>query len=154
MSLNQFFPTVQRRALYEGVKDEITRRIHQGMWGAGTMIPNEIELAKLFQVSQGTVRRALHELVEAGLLIRRQGKGTFVNDYGHNRAFTDKQFVRVRPDANGIWRCRSRLVLFEETADSKTAWHCAEFTGDSYSSRTDDIRGRCGQRDEGVGRRI
>ena len=122
MSLNQFVPTVQRRALYEGVKDEITRRIHQGMWGAGTMIPNEIELAKLFQVSQGTVRRALHELVEAGLLIRRQGKGTFVNDYGHNRAFTDKQFVRVRPDANGIWRCRSRLVLFEETAASqKTA---------------------------------
>ena len=110
MSLNQFFPTVQRRALYEGVKDEITRRIHQGMWGAGTMIPNEIELAKLFQVSQGTVRRALHELVEAGLLIRRQGKGTFVNDYGHNRAFTDKQFVRVRPDADGIWRCRSRIA--------------------------------------------
>ena len=32
MSLNQFFPTVQRRALYEGVKDEIPRRIHQGMW--------------------------------------------------------------------------------------------------------------------------
>ena len=30
MSLNQFFPTVQRRALYEGVKDEITRRIPKG----------------------------------------------------------------------------------------------------------------------------
>ncbi|WP_443743790.1 GntR family transcriptional regulator [Sutterella sp.] len=114
MPLNQLFPAVQRKALYEGVKDEIARRIRQDVWSAGTMIPNEIELARLFQVSQGTVRRALHELVEAGLLVRRQGKGTFVNDYGLNRDFTDRQFVRIRPDREGVWRSRARLVLFEE----------------------------------------
>lgn len=122
MPLNPLFPALQRKALYEAVKDEILMRIRQGSWTAGSMLPNEIELSRLFNVSQGTVRRALHELVEEGLLVRRQGKGTFVNEYGTNRDFTQRQFVRVRPDREGLWRSRAKLVAFERVpASVKTA---------------------------------
>ncbi|WP_297611413.1 GntR family transcriptional regulator [uncultured Sutterella sp.] len=122
MTPSPFFPALQRKALYEAVKDEILMRIRQDVWKAGSMLPNEIELARLFNVSQGTVRRALHELVEAGLLVRRQGKGTFVNEYGTNRDYTQRQFVRVRPDREGVWRSRARLIKFERVpASVKTA---------------------------------
>lgn len=109
------FPTIQRKSLYESVKDEILLRIRTEQWSAGSILPNEIELARLFGVSQGTVRRAIHDLSEAGILVRRQGKGTFVNDYGQNRSFTRRQFQRFHPDREGVaWSTRATLRLFEE----------------------------------------
>lgn len=65
-------------SLTDEVIDGIVARVRDGRWSAGVMIPSETELADLFDVSQGTVRRALQHLVTRGLLVRRQGKGTFV----------------------------------------------------------------------------
>lgn len=67
-----------RQTLTDKVGKEILNRITSGKWPAGFTLPSEIELAALFDVSQGTVRRALKDLVDCGLLIRQQGKGTFV----------------------------------------------------------------------------
>lgn len=66
------------QTLTDKVGKEILNRITSGKWPAGFTLPSEIELAALFDVSQGTVRRALKDLVDCGLLIRQQGKGTFV----------------------------------------------------------------------------
>ncbi|MFN3614157.1 MAG: GntR family transcriptional regulator, partial [Rubrimonas sp.] len=66
--------------LYEMVDSLIRKRLVENVWGPGTMLPSEIQLAKELGVSQGTVRRALDALVAEGLLNRRQGLGTFVSE--------------------------------------------------------------------------
>lgn len=45
-----------------------------------TQLPSELELAKLFDVSRGTAKQAIMDLVYEGLLYRKQGKGTFVSE--------------------------------------------------------------------------
>ena len=67
--------------LYRQVEKAIRERIASGTWTAGTKIPPEAELCELHRVSRITVRHALRNLVDQGLLERRQGKGTFVRDH-------------------------------------------------------------------------
>ncbi len=64
--------------LYAQVKAQLIERIQSGDWKPGQLIPNEFVLAKDFGVSQGTVRKALGEMTAEKLLLRRQGRGTFV----------------------------------------------------------------------------
>ncbi len=54
------------------------RHLASGEWGPGDPIPSESELASRFGVSQGTVRKAIDEMAAENLLVRQQGKGTFV----------------------------------------------------------------------------
>jgi len=61
------------------VQSSVLNRIENGEWGPGDMIPTEKELANIFGVSIGTVKTALLNLVNTGLLFRVQGKGTFVS---------------------------------------------------------------------------
>jgi GntR family transcriptional regulator len=64
--------------LYQQIKTLITQSLISGEWGPGDGIPSEMELAARFRVSQGTVRKAVDELAADNILVRRQGKGTFV----------------------------------------------------------------------------
>src|SRR5262249_20646568 len=64
--------------LYQQIKALLTKSLEAGEWRPGEAIPSETELAGRFKVSQGTVRKAIDELATENLLVRRQGKGTFV----------------------------------------------------------------------------
>lgn len=64
--------------LYQQIKTLITQSLVAGEWRPGEAIPSEIELASRFRVSQGTMRKAIDELATENILVRRQGKGTFV----------------------------------------------------------------------------
>ncbi|MCM8594373.1 GntR family transcriptional regulator [Accumulibacter sp.] len=64
--------------LYRQIKDLIMRNLASGEWGPGDSIPSEAELAGRFGVSQGTVRKAVDEMAAENLLVRQQGRGTFV----------------------------------------------------------------------------
>jgi len=66
------------RPLYDQIKVLITQSLIGGEWRPGDMIPSEIDLAQRYKVSQGTVRKAIDSLATENILIRRQGKGTFV----------------------------------------------------------------------------
>jgi GntR family transcriptional regulator len=83
--------------LYQQIKSLITRSLQSGEWKPGETIPSEIELAARFRVSQGTVRKAIDELAAENLLVRRQGKGTFVAT--HAEARVQYRFLRLTPDA-------------------------------------------------------
>ncbi|MDO5687554.1 MAG: GntR family transcriptional regulator [Neisseria sp.] len=74
--MNKTLPIKQ--TLYRQVADHVCREIANGTFRSGRALPAETELAESLQVSQGTVRRALDDLVQQGLLVRRQGVGTFV----------------------------------------------------------------------------
>jgi GntR family transcriptional regulator len=64
--------------LYYQLQEIIRSRIEGGEWPQGQQVPPEAELCKEFNVSRGTVRQALADLVREGLLHRRRGKGSFV----------------------------------------------------------------------------
>lgn len=81
------------RPLYEQIKVLITQSLIAGEWRPGEMIPSEIELASRYKVSQGTVRKAIDSLAAENILIRRQGKGTFVAT--HNADVIKLRFLRL-----------------------------------------------------------
>src|SRR5947209_2085064 len=65
--------------LYAQVKERLQHDIEETL-NPGDSLPPEPELEKRFQVSRITIRRALDELVTDGLIVRKQGKGTFVRE--------------------------------------------------------------------------
>ena len=69
------------RPLYAQVREHLVERIRSGEWKPGQLIPNEFEIAAEFGVSQGTARKAISELAAEGLVLRRQGRGTFVVEH-------------------------------------------------------------------------
>ncbi|CBW75620.1 GntR family transcriptional regulator [Mycetohabitans rhizoxinica] len=94
--------------LYQQIKALITQSLESGEWKPGEMIPSEVELAARYRVSQGTVRKAIDELAADNLLVRRQGKGTFVAT--HNEDRVQFRFLRLLPDQGELQPHESRLL--------------------------------------------
>lgn len=81
--------------LYRQIKTLILQGLESGEWRPGEAIPSEMELAARFNVSQGTVRKAIDEMAADNLLVRKQGKGTFVASHTDPRSFF--RFLRLVP---------------------------------------------------------
>ncbi|MCY0901486.1 MAG: GntR family transcriptional regulator [Firmicutes bacterium] len=64
--------------LYLQLKSLLLEKIEAGEWAPGAMIPTELELTEAHGISRTTVRQAIQDLVASGILIRQQGRGTFV----------------------------------------------------------------------------
>lgn len=96
------------RPLYAQVKAIFIRRLADGVWTPGAGLPSEGQLAAEIGVSQGTVRKALDELAAENLLVRRQGRGTFVAEHDERRILF--QFFKLVPD-DGVARFPDSTVL-------------------------------------------
>ena len=83
--------------LYQQIKVLILQSLQAGEWKPGEALPSEMDLAVRFRVSQGTVRKAIDELAAENLVVRRQGKGTFVAT--HSEQHVRYRFLRLVPDA-------------------------------------------------------
>ena len=95
--MSETLPSPSFRPLYEQIKIHITQSLVAGEWKPGESIPSEMELAARFRVSQGTVRKAIDELASEHILVRRQGKGTYVAS--HSEPSYQYRFLRVMPDS-------------------------------------------------------
>jgi GntR family transcriptional regulator len=82
--------------LYRQVASQITRSLQASEWKPGEAIPSELDLAARYKVSQGTVRKAIDDLAAANLVVRRQGKGTFVATHAEEQ--TQFRFLRLMAD--------------------------------------------------------
>lgn len=91
--------------LYRQIKGLMLQLLEGGEWRPGEAIPSETELAARFSVSQGTVRKAIDEMAAENLLVRRQGKGTYVASHSDPRAFF--RFLRLAPLVGEIEPARS-----------------------------------------------
>jgi len=91
--------------LYRQIKSLMLQALEEGEWHPGEIIPSETELAVRFNVSQGTVRKAVDEMAAENLLVRRQGKGTFVASHDDPRAFF--RFLRLAAVHGEIGPARS-----------------------------------------------
>src|SRR3954470_22180290 len=83
--------------LYQQIKSLILQSLQAGEWKPGEAIPSEMDLAARFRVSQGTVRKAIDELAAENLVVRRQGKGTFVAT--HAEQHVQYRFLKLVPDS-------------------------------------------------------
>ena len=100
-------PTFQ--PLYVQTKALLEHALEAGEWPPGTAIPAEVALAARFGVSQGTVRKAIGALAAENLLVRRQGKGTFVATHTEEPA-SNFRFLRIRRNDGRPEYPGSRLI--------------------------------------------
>ncbi|MBZ9568562.1 GntR family transcriptional regulator [Modicisalibacter tunisiensis] len=113
-------PTFQ--PLYRQIKDLLLERITAGEWPPGTFIPSEASLAASYNVSVGTLRKALDELVADNVVVRRQGKGTAVATHDADRALfrffnvVRRDGERSLPVSRVLGRSRRRATDEEATA--------------------------------------
>lgn len=82
-SLSAFSPDISldrssAMPLHQQISEPLSRLIKAGKLAAGTLIENEVSMARRLDVSRPTTRRAMQTLVEEGLLIRKRGRGTVV----------------------------------------------------------------------------
>jgi GntR family transcriptional regulator len=84
------------RPLYQQVKERLLNRLIDGTWAPGTPLPSEQQLAQELNVSQGTIRKALDAMTAEHLLVRAQGRGTFVAEAEDRRILF--RFLRLTAD--------------------------------------------------------
>ena len=105
--------------LYKHVKNGIVDALRLGKWKPGELLPSEPQLAELFKVGISTIRAAVGELADAGIIVRRQGKGTFVALHDEQRIY---RFFRVVRDGAARQLPTPELVsLTRALADDETA---------------------------------
>ena len=95
MATSSPVPTPTFQPLYQQIKALLEQSLDAGEWAPGTAIPSESELAGRFGASQGTVRKAIAALASENLVVRRQGKGTFVATHTEEAASLYR-FLRIR----------------------------------------------------------
>lgn len=105
------------RPLYSQVKDLILRRMVSGRWRPGEALPSEQRLAVEFGVSQGTVRKALDEMAAQNLVVREQGRGTFVASHQNPRA--QFHFLHIVSDSGAKEVPTSRILALREAAATR-----------------------------------
>ncbi len=86
--------------LYKWAEAEMVKRIINRIWLPGHPLPNEFDLADEFNVSQGTIRKALMSMEKKGLLVRQPGRGTSVSRTTAEEALF--AFFRLRGDRGNI----------------------------------------------------
>ncbi len=89
--------TPDKRPVHLQIRDLLKERLAAGEWAAGALLPTELKLSADYAVSVGTIRKALDGLVQDGLIIRRRGKGTFVQSHSPTSAID--HYFRIVPDA-------------------------------------------------------
>ena len=94
--------------LYQQIKSLITHSLQSGEWKPGEAIPSEVDLAVRYKVSQGTVRKAIDALADENLVLRRQGKGTFVATHAEEKI--QYRFLRLTPDSGEAGGLQRRFI--------------------------------------------
>lgn len=115
--------------LYYQIARKLEKAIHDGDLPAGSRLENEISLGQRYGLSRPTVRRAIQELVDKGLLVRRRGIGTQVV---HGQVTRNVELTSLFEDlSRGGQRPTTTLVRREVgTADERIAEHLGIATGD------------------------
>ncbi len=115
--------------LYKEVKRLMIEAVSSGEWGPGKAIPAEWALAERYRVAVGTIRKAVDELVAENILIRQQGRGTFVA--AHNRERLMFHFFHIERRDGAKQQPDVRLQSFRSAkADADEATQLAITVGD------------------------
>lgn len=111
--------TVVGTKLYKEVQQRMLIALSAGEWRPGEAIPAEKRLCERFSVSIGTLRKAIDELVAEGILIRHQGRGTFVAT--HNRDQHWFRYFRIARHDETLTHPNPTLIDFARGKADKDA---------------------------------
>ncbi len=130
--------------LYAQTRDAFVKRLVDGVWGPGQALPSEIELAAELRVSQGTVRKALDSMAAEKLVVRHQGRGTFVAVHDEDRILF--QFFKLAPDEAGeVVFPESRVIGVASGRASEAERERLELTAASRVIRISRLRELAGK---------
>ena len=87
---------LEAQPLYVKARNIMVDRLISGQWRPGQVLPSEFAIAAELGVSQGTVRKALDDMTAEGLVVRKQGRGTFVAEAEDNSILF--RFYRLTPN--------------------------------------------------------
>ena len=106
--------------LYKEVRRTLLQCLAKGEWKPGDQLPPEPDLAERFGVAIPTIRAGVSDLVAAGILIRRQGKGTFVAR--HDSQLQEFRFSNILNNRHeNISTNRTKVSMRKIKADPETA---------------------------------
>ncbi|MFM9835791.1 MAG: GntR family transcriptional regulator [Methylophilaceae bacterium] len=133
--MQKHFNSPSYRPLYDQIKVLITQSLIAGEWRPGDVIPSELELAGFYKVSQGTVRKAIDSLASENILIRRQGKGTYVAT--HDTEVNKLRFLRLNGDNGHKEALRNDFISCKK---SKANAYIAKILETKASAGTIEVR--------------
>lgn len=107
------------KTAFRDVRESMRRKILDGEWAPGELIPNEVVLAEHFGCARATVNRAMRELADEGLVERKRKAGTRVRQTPRRRAQFDIPIVRREIEARGQ---RYRYALVERAVSAPPDW--------------------------------
>jgi len=115
-----------RSNLIELAVEQLRSRIRSGEWQVGQRIPTEPHLTELLGVGRNTVREAVQSLVHSGLLVRRQGSGTYVKSTSEmsvaiGRQFEDAHYVHILEVRRSLEVEAARLAARNRTPEDIAA---------------------------------
>lgn len=111
---------ISGQPLYRELVRHLADALHKGVWLPGEAIPSEVELKRHYGLSIGTIRKAVDELVAKNILVRQQGRGTFVVSHDTHRYFF--AFFRIAGLDGKLEYPGVELLRFAlDRADAKTA---------------------------------
>ncbi|UOR10388.1 phosphonate metabolism transcriptional regulator PhnF [Halobacillus amylolyticus] len=99
--------------MYYQIEEEIKQRIAEDEYRAGDMIPSERELSETYEVSRMTVRQAITNMVNEGVLFREKGRGTFVADKKIEQPLQGMTSFTEDMKSRGM-DASSKLLIFEK----------------------------------------
>ena len=108
--------------LYAQIREQIFEALRSGRWSVNNPLPSETKLASEFSVSQGTIRKAIDDLVAQNILYRHQGRGTFIRRHDEQQSLfrffnlTRVDGTRPVPESVNI-HCKTRKGLKQECAE-------------------------------------
>lgn len=106
--------------MYKRIKQRLTQSLAAGEWQPNEALPSEARLARQFEVSIGTIRKAIDELVAEKILVRQQGRGTFVAAHTQDR-FLYHFFHIVAEDGSKLLPTTELLAFRRERCDDGVA---------------------------------
>src|SRR3984893_7716676 len=105
--------------MYYQIMNQLREKIAEGVYKVGDALPPERELVEIYQVSRMTIRQAILELVNEGILVRRKGIGTFVASPKIEQALNSLTSFTQDMAQRGM-KAGGRVLSFKETTPDPT----------------------------------
>ncbi|MGV6802304.1 MAG: GntR family transcriptional regulator [bacterium] len=105
--------TIRIHTSWRHIRQVLLERIGDGTWPPGCKIPNEVELASEFKCARATVNRALREMAEAGLVVRRRKAGTYISQHPTRKVSMEIPILRrevERANKSYSWTIDQRRI--------------------------------------------